>query len=57
MYSAEQSLTTAQKTQARSNIGAGTSSFEGYTSSNKLAATLVSEDTSHRFVTDAEKET
>ena len=31
-----QTLTDAQKTQARSNIGAGTSSFTGYTSSNKL---------------------
>ena len=35
-YIAAQSLTDAQKTQARSNIGAGTSSFTGYTSSNKL---------------------
>ena len=35
-YTAAQSLTDAQKTQARSNIGAGTSSFTGYTSSNKL---------------------
>ena len=35
-YNASQSLTDAQKTQARSNIGAGTSSFTGYTSSNKL---------------------
>ncbi len=29
-------MTDAQKTQARTNIGAGTSSFTGYTSSNKL---------------------
>ena len=35
-YTAAQSLTDAQKTQARNNIGAGTSSFTGYTSSNKL---------------------
>ena len=35
-YSAAQSLTDAQKVQARTNIGAGTSSFTGYTSSNKL---------------------
>ena len=50
---ASQGLTDAEKSNARANIGA----FEGYTSSNKLAANLVSEDTSHRFVTDAEKET
>ena len=35
-YSATQSLTDAQKAQARTNIGAGTSNFTGYTSSNKL---------------------
>ena len=35
-YSAAQTLTDAQKAQARTNIGAGTSSFTGYTSSNKL---------------------
>lgn len=35
-YSAAQTLTDVQKTQARSNIGAGTSNFTGYTSSNKL---------------------
>ena len=35
-YSATQSLTDTQKAQARTNIGAGTSSFTGYTSSNKL---------------------
>ena len=52
---ASQGLTDAEKSNARANIGAGTSSFEGYTSSNKLAATLVSEDASHRFVTDDEK--
>ena len=52
---ASQGLTDAEKSNARTNIGAGTSSFEGYTSSNKLAATLVSEDASHRFVTDDEK--
>lgn len=41
-YSTEQTLTDAQKDQARSNIGAGTSNFTGYTSSNKLAASNVS---------------
>lgn len=40
-YSASQSLTDAQKTQARSNIGAGTSSFTGYTSSNKLSTDYI----------------
>lgn len=36
VYYITQSLTDAQKAQARTNIGAGTSSFTGYTSSNKL---------------------
>ena len=35
-YTAAQELTDNQKAQARTNIGAGTSSFTGYTSSNKL---------------------
>lgn len=35
-YSASQTLTDTQKSQARTNIGAGTSNFTGYTSSNKL---------------------
>ena len=36
VYYITQTLTDAQKTQARHNIGAGTSNFTGYTSSNKL---------------------
>ncbi len=36
-----QSLTDAQKTQARTNIGAGTSNFTGYTSSNQLSGLYV----------------
>ena len=40
-YNASQSLTDAQKSQARSNIGAGTSSFTGYTSSNKLSTDYI----------------
>ncbi len=40
-YSASQGLTDAQKTQARSNIGAGTSNFTGYTSSNKLSTDYI----------------
>lgn len=43
-YSAAQTLTDAQKTQARSNIGAGTSSFTGYTSSNKLSTNYIQND-------------
>ena len=39
-----QTLTDAQKTQARSNIGAGTSSFTGYTSSNKLSTNYIQND-------------
>ena len=37
-----QSLTDAQKSQARTNIGAGTSNFTGYTSSNKLSTSYIS---------------
>ena len=40
-YSASQSLTDAQKSQARTNIGAGTSNFTGYTSSNKLDSAYI----------------
>ena len=40
-YTAAQSLTDAQKTQARSNIGAGTSSFTGYTDTNKLSTDYI----------------
>lgn len=36
-----QSLTTDQKAQARTNIGAGTSNFTGYTSSNKLSTDYI----------------
>lgn len=54
---ASQGLTDIEKSNARANIGAGTSNFEGYTSSHKLEATLVSDDASHRFVTDKEKAT
>ena len=36
-----QTLTDAQKTQARTNIGAGTSNFTGYTSSNKLSTDYI----------------
>lgn len=37
----QQTLTDAQKTQARTNIGAGTSNFTGYTSSNKLSTDYI----------------
>ena len=40
-YSAAQSLSNAQKIQARNNIGAGTSSFTGYTTSNKLSTDYI----------------
>ena len=40
-YSAEQSLTENQMERARSNIGAGTSNFFGYSANNKLSASLV----------------
>jgi len=36
-----QSLTDAQKSQARTNIGAGTSNFTGYTSSNPLSTLYI----------------
>lgn len=36
-----QSLSADQKTQARTNIGAGTSDFTGYTSSNKLSTDYI----------------
>lgn len=36
-----QSLTDAQKSQARTNIGAGTSNFTGYTSSNQLSTLYI----------------
>ena len=36
-----QTLTDTQKTQARTNIGAGTSNFTGYTSSNKLSTDYI----------------
>ena len=40
-YTATQSLTDTQKTQARTNIGAGTSNFTGYTSTNKLSTDYI----------------
>lgn len=36
-----QSLTSEQQTQARTNIGAGTSNFTGYTTSNKLSTDCI----------------
>ena len=58
-----QSLTDAQKAQVRANIGAGTSNFDGQYSSlggKPTIPTAISEltqDASHRTVTDAEKAT
>lgn len=52
-YSVAQTLTDAQKTQARSNIGAGTSSFTGYTSSNKLSTNYIQNDAGWTSVTES----
>ena len=52
-YTAAQSLTDAQKIQARSNIGAGTSSFTGYTSSNKLSTNYIQNDAGWTAVTES----
>lgn len=40
-YDAAQTLSTDQQTTARSNIGAGTSNFTGYTASNKLSTNYI----------------
>lgn len=58
-----QSLTDAQKTQARTNIGAGTSDFSGAYADLSGRPTIpdelsdLTEDSTHRTVTDAEKAT
>ena len=52
-YTAAQSLTDAQKTQARSNIGAGTSNFTGYTSSNKLSTDYINNAAGWTSVTES----
>jgi hypothetical protein len=41
---ASQGLTDTEKSNARANIGAGTSSFTGYTSSNKLSTSCIQND-------------
>lgn len=41
---ASQGLTDTEKSNARANIGAGTSSFTGYTSSNKLSTNYIKND-------------
>ena len=51
-YNASQSLTDAQKTQARSNIGAGTSNFTGYTDTNKLSTDYINNKAGWTSVTE-----
>ena len=51
-YTATQSLTDAQKTQARTNIGAGTSNFTGYTDTNKLSTDYINNKAGWTSVTE-----
>lgn len=54
-----QGLTSTQKSNARTNIGAGTSNFTGYTSSDKLSTDYISNDAnwSSIFISQLYKET